>query len=190
MWIRQLLPYPSLQSFTLNAHSVQGHTYVPRGFITSLASMHKATLKEFVVNSTAELTLEDIKYICTMFSELEHLACSVASPHVNAIRQVIENGRNLRSLRLHVIWIPDTGPLTFKVDEKDRNSMSWGDVKEAERFTVAEAMEIMLSNDSRIRLIGIGPDVYMGHWVRRLTADGSTELAFEVLKDLVPDRWG
>ena len=91
---------------------------------------------------------------------------------------MIENGRNLRSLRLHVIWIPDTGPLTFKADEKDWNSMSWGDVKEAERFTVAEAMEIMLSNDSRIRLIGIGPDVYMVRLYHTLPTDCAADCAY------------
>jgi hypothetical protein len=80
-WIRQLLPYTSLESFTLNAFSVQGHTSVPRSFILDLASTHSATLKEFMVNMT-ELTLGDIKYLCMMFPGLEHLACSVASPHV------------------------------------------------------------------------------------------------------------
>lgn len=81
MWIRQLLPYPSMESFTLNAFSVQGHTIIPRNFILDLTATHKTTLKEFMVNMTL-LTLEDVRYLCTMLPGLEHLACSVASPHV------------------------------------------------------------------------------------------------------------
>ena len=81
MWILQLLPNPSLESFTLNSFSVQGHIIIPRGFLMDLASKHKATLREFTVNMT-QLTLEDIKYLCKMFPQLEHLACSVASPHM------------------------------------------------------------------------------------------------------------
>jgi hypothetical protein len=80
-WIRQLSPYPSLESFTLNAFSVQGHVIIPQSFIMDLASTHKATLREFMVNTT-QLTLEDIKYLCRTFPGLEHLTCSVASPHV------------------------------------------------------------------------------------------------------------
>lgn len=80
-WIRQLSPYPSLESFTLNAFSVQGPIIVPQRFIMDLASTHKATLREFMVN-TAQLTLEDIKYLCRTFPGLEHLTCSVASLHV------------------------------------------------------------------------------------------------------------
>jgi len=80
-WIRQLSPHPSLESFTLNAFSVQGPIVVPQRFIMDLASTHKATLREFMVN-TAQLTLDDIKYLCKTFPGLEHLTCSVASPHV------------------------------------------------------------------------------------------------------------
>lgn len=80
-WILQLLPYQSLESFTLNAFAVQGHTVVPRGFIMDLASLQKTTLREFVVNMT-QLTLEDIKYLCLMSPVLEYLTCSVASPNV------------------------------------------------------------------------------------------------------------
>jgi hypothetical protein len=80
-WIRLLLPYPSLESFTLNAFSVQGHIDISRGFIVDLANTHKTTLREFMVNTT-QLTLQDIKYLCRMFPKLERLACTVASPGV------------------------------------------------------------------------------------------------------------
>jgi hypothetical protein len=64
---------------------VQGHTIVPRSFIMDLAHTQKETLKEFMVNMT-ELTLEGVKYLCTTFLYLEHLACSVASPNVVCVR--------------------------------------------------------------------------------------------------------
>jgi len=187
-WIRQLLPYPSLESFTLNAFSVQGHTMVPRRFIMDLASIHKTTLKEFMVNMT-QLTLDDIEYLCMMFPGLEHLSCSVASPHVNAIKQAIENARNLRSLRLHVVWIPDNAPPTAWAPDPEVDSWKLWNAKKlvGDKFTVAEAMDIMLSNNSRIRLIGIGADVYTGHWVLKPMADGTTKLVFEVLRSIDRD---
>lgn len=89
-WIRQLSPYSSLESFTLNAFSVQGNIIVPQSFIMDLASTHKATLRELMVNTT-QLTLEDIKYLCRTVPGLEHLACTVASPHV--VRSSLAEGR-------------------------------------------------------------------------------------------------
>lgn len=80
-WIRQLLPYPSLECFTLNAFAVQGYTVVPRGFIMDLASTHMHTLKMFVVNMT-QLTLGEINYLCQMFPNLETLTCSVANSDI------------------------------------------------------------------------------------------------------------
>lgn len=80
-WIRQLLPYPSLEYFTLNAFSVLGHTPVPRGFIMDLANTHKHTLKMFVVNMT-QLTLGEINCLCQKFPNLETLTCTVANSDI------------------------------------------------------------------------------------------------------------
>jgi hypothetical protein len=79
VWIRELLPHASLESFTLNAFSVQGQTSVPRRFILDLAHVHKTTLRQFLVDST-QLTLADIQCLCTMFPFIEDINCSVASP--------------------------------------------------------------------------------------------------------------
>lgn len=75
-WIRTLVPRPSLESFTLNAFSTLGEACVPRRFILDLAATHRNTLRCLTVNS-AQLTLEDIECVCTMFPMLEVLACSI-----------------------------------------------------------------------------------------------------------------
>lgn len=75
-WIGTLVPRPSLESFTLYAFSTQGEAVVPRRFILDLAQTHGETLRHLTVNS-AQLTLEDIECVCTLFPNLEVLACSV-----------------------------------------------------------------------------------------------------------------
>ncbi|KAF7976431.1 hypothetical protein HWV62_6855 [Athelia sp. TMB] len=80
-WITILTPHASLESFTLNAFSVQGHTDVPRSFLSGMADTHGPTLTKFMVD-TCQLTLGEIKNICARFPKLEHLACSVVSSHV------------------------------------------------------------------------------------------------------------
>ena len=81
IWIRQLLPYPSLEYFTLNSFAVLGHTDVPRGFIMNLANTHMHTLKMFVVNMT-QLTLGEINCLCQTCPNLETLTCSVANSDI------------------------------------------------------------------------------------------------------------
>jgi len=79
VWLRQLIPVPSLESFVLNAFSLQGQTTIPRNFLLALANTHGNTLRRFLVNMT-QLTLEDIACLCTLFPLLEELSCAVASP--------------------------------------------------------------------------------------------------------------
>ena len=76
-WIRRLLPRPSLETFTLNAFSTQGDATMPRRFLLDLAQTHRDTLKHFIADS-AQLTLEDVECLCTLFPALETLSCSIA----------------------------------------------------------------------------------------------------------------
>ena len=85
VWLRQLIPRPSLEAFVLNAFSTQGQTTIPRHFLLALAHTHGGTLKSFLVNMT-QLTLEDIECLCTLFPRLEALSCAVASPDPVCIR--------------------------------------------------------------------------------------------------------
>lgn len=78
-WIRELIPYTSLESFTLNSFTRMGQTHIPRTFMRDLARLHGPTLTEFIVGD-AELTLLDIELLCSSFPNLEILACSVISP--------------------------------------------------------------------------------------------------------------
>jgi len=137
------------------------------------------------VNMT-QLTLEDVNYMCTTFPCLEHLCCSVASPNVDGITQAIVNGRNLRSIKLLVQWIPDMPSSSW--DGGLDVDKGWN-TKDRDRFTVDDAKSIMLSNMSRIRVIEIGSNVYKGRWVRRKEVDETTGLVFEVLEDVAEDRW-
>jgi hypothetical protein len=72
VWIKQLVPYPSLESFKLTAFSVQGDANMPRSFILDLAKIHRGVLKQFHVNGAA-LALEDIHCLCARFPNLEDL---------------------------------------------------------------------------------------------------------------------
>ena len=74
-WIRRLTPRPSLESFTLNAFSIQGESFIPRGFILDMANTHRDTLRHFTADSM-QMTLKDIECLCTVFPSLETLSCS------------------------------------------------------------------------------------------------------------------
>ena len=80
-WIRDLVPLPGLETFRLNAFTINGHTGIPRMFILDLAAVHGATLKHFLVGE-AQLTLQDIECLCSKFPKLETLICSTSSPDV------------------------------------------------------------------------------------------------------------
>jgi hypothetical protein len=81
-WVRGLVPLPGLETFKLHAFTFRlGHTNIPRMFIIDLARVHRDTLKHFIVGE-AQLTLNDIGCLCTMFPKLESLVCAVASPDI------------------------------------------------------------------------------------------------------------
>lgn len=81
-WIRGLVPKPGLETFKLHAFTINmGHTSIPRMFILDLAVVHSDTLKHFMVGE-AQLTLKDVECLCSKFTKLETLVCSVASPDV------------------------------------------------------------------------------------------------------------
>lgn len=77
-WIRGLLPFPSLESFTLHAFSYQGEASLPRAFMLEMARTHRTTLKHLNVSS-ALLTPEDVECLCTIFPVLETLSCAMGS---------------------------------------------------------------------------------------------------------------
>jgi hypothetical protein len=76
IWIKQLVPYPSLESFKMLAFSVQADAYMPVRFILDLAKVHKGVLKQFHINGAA-MTLQDIHCLCTMFPNLEEISWSL-----------------------------------------------------------------------------------------------------------------
>ncbi|KAI0944059.1 hypothetical protein AcV7_001980 [Taiwanofungus camphoratus] len=170
-WIRQLLPRPSLESFTLNAFSTQGDAVMPRSFLLDLALTHKDTFKHFNVDS-AQLTLEDVQLLCTKFPALEALSCSVAlCQGPDHVAEAIANGHNLRRLRLHSSWVPSRfGPEQVTVP-----------------FTPEHARKMMLRDDSRLRVVGLGRVLYTGQWVQTRLDDGSKTLEFEVIRDFAHD---
>ncbi|KAH9927776.1 uncharacterized protein B0H18DRAFT_875389 [Fomitopsis serialis] len=186
-WIRQLLPFPSLESFTLNAFSTQGDAPLPRRFLLDMAKTHETTLKHFNVSS-ALLTLEDVECLCTIFPALETLSCSIAfCQEASQLEAAVVNGRNLRELRLHTSWVPSR----------------YGTEQVTIPFALENARKLMLREKSRIRVIGVGRELYtvrrqlpnpsdmlsvvgceQGQWVRTATRD---ELVFEVVRDFVYD---
>ncbi|TFY60741.1 hypothetical protein EVG20_g7312 [Dentipellis fragilis] len=175
VWLRQLIPYPSLETFTLNAFSTQGQTTIPRHFLLSLARIHGSTLRRFLVNMT-QLTLEDVECLCTLFPQLQELSCGVASPDAASIEHAIAKSRNLHTLKLHVHWIPG-----------DNYPGSYSPNSPSTRFTKVEAESLMLR--SNIRVLSMGPHHYTGMWVRKVRESGKYDLVFEVVEDMIYDGW-
>jgi hypothetical protein len=171
-WMRILLPHrQTLKSFTLNAFAVHGQITIPRPFIVNLTGRHGMSLQDFAVG-VAQLTLETVSYMCSTCPQLATLECSVASPDVDSIVKAIEAGHNLRTLTLHVSWIPDgsvdlppqfekyLGPQAMYADLSYLASEG-----NATRFTEEHARALMLH--TRLRSIGIGDRSYTGRWVHR-----------------------
>jgi len=120
----------------------------------------------------------------------------VASPDVDTIALAIEAGHNLRTLKLHVSWIPDgsvdlppqydkffSGPRVMYADFPHL-------VSEGKniRFTKEHARDLMLQ--TRLRSIGLGDQSYRGQWVRREYStkteqdDEQENVVFEVIGDV------
>jgi len=176
-WICELVPNPGLETFKLHAFTTNRdmgyHTDIPRIFLLDLARVHGATLKHFMVGD-AQLTLNDIAYLCTTFPHLGTLVCSTASPNIKSIVDTISAAKNLRTLRLDVQWIPSDP----SVDETN--------------FTLQHATELMFrTEDSKLRAIAVGPTLYTGKWVLEEPKEEGqkSELKFQVLSDSTKDRW-
>ncbi|KAI0785795.1 hypothetical protein C8Q75DRAFT_774574 [Abortiporus biennis] len=171
-WIRRLIPYPSLESLTLNTFSTQGDFQMPRMFILDLAKTHQNTLKQFTID-TVLLTLEDLQCLCTKFPLLEALSCSIAwCRDTDHIKEIIAHARNLRRMKLHVNWVrgPGVGSTYFSAVE-------------------AKDWMLMLGENSKLRVIVMGQVLYTGQWVYHEKEDGTGEAEFEVLRDVAHDSW-
>ncbi|KAG2065242.1 hypothetical protein BDR04DRAFT_1083367 [Suillus decipiens] len=171
-WMRILLPHQqTLKSFTLNAFAVHGQITIPRPFIRNLTDRHGKSLQDFAVG-VAQLTLEIVSYMCSTCPQLATLECSVASPDVDSIIKAIESGHNLRTLTLHVSWIPDGSfDLPSQFERQLGLQALYADVShlsgegKTTRFTEEHARALMLQ--THLRSIGIGDQSYTGRWVHR-----------------------
>ena len=75
-WILRLIPKPSLETFTLDTFSTLGEMSMPRRFLLDLAQTHRHTMKHFIVD-TVQITIDDLELLCTAFTSLESLSCSI-----------------------------------------------------------------------------------------------------------------
>jgi len=181
-WLRALTPRTSLESFTLYAFSTAGQTNIPRGFLLSLARRHAATLRQFLINMT-QLTLEDVQCVCELFPRLEELSCAVASYDVKSIGRAIEKAHNLRSLKLHVHWIPTAANACQHYISAISASTLHSPNSPIARFGLADAKALMRRPDSRLSTVSMGPHVFRGSWVKKRYDDGSVGVFFEVEED-------
>ncbi|KAH7921451.1 hypothetical protein BV22DRAFT_1072325 [Leucogyrophana mollusca] len=171
-WTRALVPHQAtLRSFCLNAFSVQGQTAISRPFLVDIVRAHGETMREWAVGTT-QMTLESIAYLCKECPELETLVCSVASPSVAMIAEATAHAQNLRTLKLHVQWIPDADipsqyddvPAPFDIGTSvytDLSHLSTIEGNNAMYFTAEHARTLMLRNGSRLRAIALGGDRYI-----------------------------
>jgi len=172
-WILRLLPRPSLESFTLNTFSTQGEATFPRRFLLELAKTHGKTLRHLNVDSV-QLTVEDVQCLLTLHPRLETLSCLIAlCQNPEDIEEATANARHLRVLRMQTSWVPS------------RHGLDQLDIP----FGTDHARKMMLRENSQLRVIGIGKVLYTGTWIRRRLEDGSEQLEFDVLRDVVQDSW-
>lgn len=80
-WILAITANPGLETFTLKAFSVQGHTVIPRNFLIDLADKHFATFQKLDVGM-AMLNLGTIGEMGKICKELNFLSCSMASENI------------------------------------------------------------------------------------------------------------
>ncbi|KZT21105.1 hypothetical protein NEOLEDRAFT_1074225 [Neolentinus lepideus HHB14362 ss-1] len=151
-WILELIPRPSLESFTLHAFTVLGGSNIPQTFIVSLLEIHQKTLRQFMVGTT-HLRLNDLEHLCQKLPALEELGGSVASADAAAIGSAVARADSLRSLRLQVLWLPSLGAMEPGVQsQKYRPSDT--------PFSVDDARAMMLRENSQLRYIAIGLVAY------------------------------
>jgi len=125
-----------------------------------------------------QLTLEDVQCVCELFPQLEELSCAVASRDAESIGRAVERAHNLRSLKLHVYWIP-TSRDDFPGDRSALHSPN----SPVARFGLADAEAIMRRPGSCLRTVSIGLHMFQGSWVQKRDPDGTEVLSFEVVEE-------
>ncbi|KAH9072866.1 hypothetical protein EDB83DRAFT_2288463 [Lactarius deliciosus] len=183
-WLRALTPHPSLECFTLYAFSTAGQMGIPRGFLLSLARRHADTLRQILLNMT-QLTLEDVECVCELFPQLEELSCAVASRDAESIGCAIEKAHNLRSLKLHVYWIPTSRDGDNETSSSYNTYALHSPNSPVARFGLADAETIMRRPGSCLRTVSIGLHMFQGSWVQKRGPDGTEVLYFEVVEESI-----
>ncbi|KAI0688475.1 hypothetical protein BC835DRAFT_311047 [Cytidiella melzeri] len=154
-WIQQLVPRPSLESFTLRAFSAQGTIDMPLAFLESMAEIHGETLRQLMMENV-QMSAQVFKHACAMLPQLKRLSCSL--PHttsVTTVRSVIAVAPNLRELRMA------------------HRSMA---------LTLEEAERWMAREGSQLRVIEVLGARFTGGWVyKQLSTSG--ERCFKVKCD-------
>ncbi|TFK26286.1 hypothetical protein FA15DRAFT_667578 [Coprinopsis marcescibilis] len=134
----------SLEVFKLHAFSVGEYSNIvlPHTLLVGLARIHGPTLKRFSARS-AQLTLNDIDFLCSSFPQLEFIECTnwIDADDMDSLKTALAKGKNLRALRLII------------------------NTKHRSHFTALNAADLMLrSEDSKLRFMGVDGSQYTGRW--------------------------
>ena len=92
---------------------------------------------------------------------------------------MIEKAQNLRSLKLHVSWIPDVQSAMSAQSGSALHSPN----SPIARFGRADAEALMRRPGSRLCTVSMEPHVFRGSWVQKRCIDGSMRVCFEVQED-------
>jgi len=152
-WIKNLVPYPSLESFKLLGFSVHGDDDLPRRFILDMGQIHGQLLKQLHVTG-ASLSWPDVQCVCAMFPMIEDLSVLIFTNDITLINEAVLEARNLRTLSVEV------GMASWKAS---RN-----------KFSVEEAREMMMRDGSRLREIRVAGISYRGRWVPVVNPENGT----------------
>ncbi|KAJ3527353.1 hypothetical protein NM688_g8141 [Phlebia brevispora] len=125
-------------------------------------------MKHFNVDSV-QITVEELELLCTAFVSLESLHCSIGWCNGSDLwGEAIATAHNLRSLRLNIAFRQGLSGKLIDADIARR----W-----------------MLRENSRLRYIAVGRDMFKGLWVLRKSAGGETHPEFAVERCREQDTW-
>ena len=118
-------------------------------------------------------------YVCPPNFLVKHLELKIVPQE--SIGRAVERAHNLRSLKLHVYWIPTSRDAEneFYVDTDALHSSN----SPVARFGLTDAEVIMRRPGSRLRTLSIGLHMFQGSWVQKRDPDGTEVLYFEVSEE-------
>jgi hypothetical protein len=149
-WVKNLVPYPSLESFKLLGFSAHDDRDLPRRFILDMAQIHGQLMKQLHVTG-ASLSWPDVQCVCAMFPMIEDLSVLIFT---NDIVSLPRRDHGFSVIESSVQTLIDEAVLEAKnlrTLSVEVGMASWQASRN--KFSVEKAREMMIRDGSRLREI-------------------------------------